>query len=75
VRDTTGAGDVFAAAFLASWLKGEQVEKACKFAVAASELSVSGTGARGYLPSREEVTEIVRSTEVNGLSSGERRGA
>jgi sugar/nucleoside kinase (ribokinase family) len=75
VRDTTGAGDVFAAAFLASWLEGEQVEKACKFAVAASELSVSGTGARGYLPSREEVTEIVRSTEVNGLGSGERRGA
>ena len=74
VRDTTGAGDVFAAAFLASWLEGKLIKEACRYAVAASGLSVSGIGARGYLPSREEVTEAVRSSEANGASSTERRG-
>ena len=65
VRDTTGAGDVFAATFLALWLEGKPIKEACRYAVAASGLSVSGTGARGYLPSREEVAEFVRSPEAN----------
>jgi sugar/nucleoside kinase (ribokinase family) len=75
VRDTTGAGDVFAAAFLALWLGGAEVEQAGRFAVVASGLSVTGVGARGYLPDREEVMEIVRSEKRWGTSVAERSDA
>lgn len=57
VLDTTGAGDVFAAAFLVAWFEGEKAERAAEFAVAASGLSVRGRGARGCLPGREQVEE------------------
>jgi sugar/nucleoside kinase (ribokinase family) len=75
VRDTTGAGDVFAAAFLALWLGGAEVEQAGRFAVVASGLSVTGVGARGYLPGLEEVMEIVRSENRWGTSVAERSDA
>lgn len=55
VRDTTGAGDVFAGAFLAAWLSGESIEFAGEFAVAASGLSIDSYGARGHLPTWDEV--------------------
>jgi len=75
VRDTTGAGDVFAAAFLASWLEGAGAEEAGEFAVVASGLSVSVAGARGCLPSREEITEIMRSGKRRRAGVEERSGA
>lgn len=46
VRDTTGAGDAFAAGFLASWMEGESIETACRRgnAVAAEVLTTLGAG-------------------------------
>lgn len=59
VRDTTGAGDVFAGAFLADWLGGNDIGHAGKFAVTASCISVGGQGARGHLPDTKEVERML----------------
>lgn len=64
VRDTTGAGDVFAGAFLAAWLEGGDAGQAGRFAVAASAISVSGEGARGHLPDRKEVERVLDLVEM-----------
>ncbi|GAB4416194.1 MAG: sugar kinase [Bryobacter sp.] len=42
--DTTGAGDVFAGAFLAAWLRGQSASEAVRFANAAAALSVMALG-------------------------------
>ena len=55
VRDTTGAGDCFNAAFLSSWLRGEALPVCGQFAAAAAALSITEVGARGKLPARNEV--------------------
>lgn len=70
--DATGAGDVFAAAFLAATMEGNDIREAGRFAVAASAISVRGAGARGRLPEREEVERLVSSTEVYPGVQGER---
>jgi len=50
--DSTGAGDVFAGAFLASWTRGNSLIDAARFANAAAAMSVlelgSVAGVRGY---------------------------
>jgi 2-dehydro-3-deoxygluconokinase len=48
--DATGAGDCFDGAFLTRLSKGDAPEAACRYAVAASALSVQGYGAVGPLP-------------------------
>ena len=53
--DATGAGDCFDGAFLARLAAGDTPEAACRYAVAASALSVAGFGA---------VTPLPRATEV-----------
>ncbi len=60
VRDTTGAGDCFNAAFVSSWLRGEPLASCGRFAAAAAALSITEVGARGKLPSREEVHSFLR---------------
>ena len=54
-RDTTGAGDTFAAAFIVSWLSGQAPEDAARFAAVAAALSTQAEGARGLLPTTAEV--------------------
>jgi sugar/nucleoside kinase (ribokinase family) len=44
--DTTGAGDVFAGAFLAAWLRGMSDERACELANLAAGMSLSSYGGR-----------------------------
>lgn len=46
VFDTTGAGDVFAGAFLAAWLRGTSDERACELANLAAGMSLSSYGGR-----------------------------
>ncbi|MBV9264683.1 MAG: hypothetical protein JO061_00800 [Acidobacteriaceae bacterium] len=54
VKDTTGAGDCFAAGFLASWLDGASLREASQFANAVGALSVQAIGAvNGILSKRE----------------------
>jgi len=55
VRDTTGAGDTFVAAFCAARTLGFDLDTSCRFAATAGSLSTTGAGARGHLPSRSEV--------------------
>ncbi|HEU5326045.1 MAG TPA: ribokinase [Candidatus Limnocylindria bacterium] len=59
VVDTTGAGDAFNGV-LAAWLAfGASLEDAIVAANAAGALSVAAAGARGGLPSRAEIEELV----------------
>lgn len=55
VRDTTGAGDCFNAAFVSQWLRGEDPVDAARFATAAAAMSIQEFGARAGLPTMEEV--------------------
>lgn len=57
--DPTGAGDVFAAAFLARYLETDDVAQAALFAAAAAAVSVEAVGTAG-VPSRAEVEERLR---------------
>jgi ribokinase len=54
--DTTGAGDCFAASLAFGLGKGLALMDAARFASRAAALSVTGHGARGGLPTEEDVT-------------------
>lgn len=54
--DPTGAGDVFAAAFLVRLWETEDVAEATRFAAAASSLSVGGVGVEA-VPTRAQIEE------------------
>jgi 2-dehydro-3-deoxygluconokinase len=56
--DATGAGDVFAGAFLVEHLRGEGLERAGRFATAAAALAVTGRGAVKPIPRREQVEAL-----------------
>jgi len=58
--DTTGAGDVFHAAFAYSLLRGEGLPQSLEFSCAAAGLSCLGTGARGGIASLEKIAELIR---------------
>jgi sugar/nucleoside kinase (ribokinase family) len=60
--DTTGAGDCFHAALIAAKLDGATLAEALKFASAAASLKVLARGARGGLPTRSEVENVLRMT-------------
>ncbi|BCB05170.1 ribokinase [Bacillus sp. KH172YL63] len=55
VVDTTGAGDTFNAAFGTAIAEGQTIEESLKFANRAASLSVTGFGAQGGMPTRDEV--------------------
>jgi sugar/nucleoside kinase (ribokinase family) len=59
VIDTTGAGDCFHAAFLYAHFNGYPVPEALQFANAAAALSVGSLGARGSLPTEQQVTRFL----------------
>lgn len=55
VVDTTGAGDTFNAAFGTAVAEGQSMEESLRFANRAASLSVTGFGAQGGMPTRDEV--------------------
>ena len=55
VRDTTGAGDCFAAGFLTAWLGGSDLHEAGDFGNAVAALSVQKLGAVVGIPSADSV--------------------
>jgi sugar/nucleoside kinase (ribokinase family) len=64
VVDTTGAGDVFRAGFIAGWLRGgpaASVEDVLEYANAAAALKCRKLGARDGMPTPPEVDELIRS--------------
>ncbi len=58
-RDTTGAGDVFHAAFTVGLLDGLDARALLRFANAAAALSCRGFGAQGGLPKRSEIESFL----------------
>lgn len=62
--DPTGAGDVFAAAFLSRYVETDDVWQAALFAAAAASASVEAPGT-GAVPSRQQVEERLRAYEAS----------
>ncbi len=63
VVDTTGAGDVFRAGFIAGWLRGgdnARVDGILEYANAAAALKCRKLGARDGMPTSDEVEELIR---------------
>ena len=58
VVDTTGAGDVFNAAFAVASSEGASLVEACRFAVRAAALSVTRIGAQPSVPTRSELSSF-----------------
>lgn len=65
VKDTTGAGDCFHAALLASRLWGSAMPDALRFAAAAAAIKVQSVGARGGLPTRAQADRLIAENEGN----------
>jgi len=59
-RDTTGAGDAFRGGFIYALLQRMNLAEALRFANAVAALNCQGLGARGGLPTLEEVENLVR---------------
>lgn len=64
VVDATGAGDAFAAGFIAGVWKGWALERTARFANAVGALCVTGLGAAGGVSSLSDTLAFVESTEV-----------
>jgi len=61
--DPTGAGDVFAAAFLSRYVETDDVWQAALFAAAAASVSLEAPGTAA-IPSRQQVEERLRAYEA-----------
>jgi sugar/nucleoside kinase (ribokinase family) len=57
--DTTGAGDVFRAAFIAALLRGDDPEAMLRYANAAAAVACTRQGAIGGVPSFEDISQLV----------------
>ena len=62
--DTTGAGDTFLGAFLASYALNGSGEEALAFAAASSAIQVTRPGAADAIPSKEEVEAFLKEREL-----------
>lgn len=58
--DTTGAGDVFRAGFIAALLEQQPLRDAMRYANAAAAVSCTRRGAFDSVPSREEIDRLLR---------------
>ncbi len=61
--DTTGAGDIFHAAFAFGILKGWALDRLLDFSCAAAGLNCTGLGARGGIRSLEEIETLIRNSK------------
>lgn len=61
--DTTGAGDTFAATFVAARLRGIPAAAALRAAAAAAALTVSRRGTLSAFPSQEELSQCLNAAE------------
>ncbi|HEX3741335.1 MAG TPA: PfkB family carbohydrate kinase [Terriglobales bacterium] len=61
VVDTTGAGDIFHAAFIYALLRGWPLQRQLEFACAAAALNCTATGARGGIRTIDEIENLMAS--------------
>ncbi|MDJ0868066.1 MAG: PfkB family carbohydrate kinase [Myxococcota bacterium] len=73
-RDTTGAGDVFHAAFVWGLLEGYGVERLLRSANAAAALSCRALGAQGGLPARGELEAFLSDQKPGPWRDPDRAG-
>ena len=69
--DTTGAGDVFHAAFACALLRGDALPVILEFACAAAGLNCGALGARGGIRSVTEIEELRREGRRHGRAYSE----
>ena len=62
--DTTGAGDVFHGAFCYAMLSGMGMRNGLEFANAAAAMNCTGLGARGHVPTIDEVRALIAKAET-----------
>ena len=67
VRDTTGAGDAFAAGLIAGFLEGLDWAAAARMGCAAAALKIRHVGARSGLPQREEVQHLLATVSPKAM--------
>jgi sulfofructose kinase len=63
--DTTGAGDIFHAAFVYSQLEGWELEEQLSFSCAAAGLNCTGAGARGHIASIGEIRKFMQAGQTH----------
>jgi ribokinase len=63
VVDTTAAGDAFVAALAVALGENKPLEEAAAFATATGALTVTKPGAQPSLPFRDEVEQLLRSSQ------------
>jgi len=66
--DTTAAGDTFIGVYAAARHKGETVEAALSYAVAASALAVTQHGAQASIPTKQQVDAFIANNELPLIS-------
>ena len=59
-NDTTGAGDIFAGAFLKEFVDTNNVDKSIQYAVVAASLSVEKAGVVESIPSQEHIQTFMK---------------
>jgi sulfofructose kinase len=64
--DTTGAGDVFHGAFCYAMLAGMPIQNALEFSNAAAALNCTAIGARGHIPTLDEVHGVIATASSGG---------
>jgi ribokinase len=62
-KDSTGAGDTFNGAFIASLARGEGLDRAVEYGLMASSIKVRYEGAQNGVPTYEEVTKALDTYE------------
>ncbi len=63
-RDTTGAGDAFAAGLITGFLEGLDWDAAARMGCAVAALKIQRVGARSGLPGRDEVQSLLEGTRA-----------
>jgi len=67
VVDATGAGDAFAAGFIAGVWNGWKLDKTALFANAVGAMCVTGLGASGGVSSMEDTQDFIYKTPINPI--------
>ncbi len=61
VKDTTGAGDTFNAAFMSRFIQGVKLEGCLRFGNAAAALLIQTVGTRTHIPTLNEIDQFIKS--------------